>query len=588
MSIRILNPRVIAQIAAGEVVERPASVIKELVENSLDAGATQISVETAGGGIDLMRVIDNGSGIPAAEVELAFERHATSKISTVEDLASITSLGFRGEALASITAAGDIELLTRTAGESTGSHLNRKDDITLNRNNQARAQGTTITVTHLFRKIPARLKYLKSIPTENSHIADVISQYALSYPEVRFNLIIEGRKILQTPGNGRLIDSVIEVYGIEVAHDMLDLNGTDVRWQNGIRYHVNIQGMIGKPSISRTGRGYQSFFINRRWINSRLLTSAAEEAYHGMLMQGRHPLVIINIEIDPSEIDVNIHPSKTEVKFSNEKAVFGAVQKTVRRTLLQQAPIPKIEDNSAIYTSLPPLAQKADQQDAIISSYPDNKPTAGIQTEMKSLPIMRVLGQYAKNYIIAEGNDGIYIIDQHAAHERVRFEQIIEQRSRNALEIQGLLEPVTLEVSPTQTAIPQVRYKELIRFGFSLEPFGERAIIIRTVPAILYDKDWKAVLQELLESLTSEENNANWTERVAASMACHSAIRAGQILTENEMRELIKQLENPAMPRTCPHGRPIMLHLSLGQLEKEFGRTVTAKPPSPVNPELPK
>jgi DNA mismatch repair protein MutL len=317
-----------------------------------------------------------------------------------------------------------------------------------------------------------------------------------------------------------------------------------------------------------------------------LLSSAAEEAYHGMLMQGRHPLVIINLGIDPSEIDVNIHPSKTEVKFSNEKAVFGAVQKAMRRTLLQQAPIPKIEDNIAIYASFPPLAKTPSQHEAVISSCPDNKPTTEIQSETKSLPIMRVLGQYARNYIITEGNDGIYIIDQHAAHERVRFEQIIEQRSRNTLEIQGLLEPVILEVSPTQSAISQVRFMDLIKFGFSLEPFGERAVIIRTVPAILHDKDWKAVLQELIESLTSEENSTNWTERVATSMACHSAIRAGQILTENEMRELIKQLENPAMPHTCPHGRPIMLHLSLNQLEKEFGRTVTAKPPSPVNPEL--
>jgi DNA mismatch repair protein MutL len=588
MPIRILDPGVIAQIAAGEVVERPASVIKELVENSLDAGATQISVDTAGGGIELMRVTDNGSGIPSTEVELAFERHATSKISTMEDLASITSLGFRGEALASIAAAGDVELLTRTAGESMGSHLNRKDDITIRRNNQARTQGTTITVTHLFRKIPARLKFLKSIPTENSHIADVISQYALAYPEVRFNLIIEGRKTLQTPGNGRLIDSIIEVYGIDVAHDMLELNSTDIRWQDGIRYDVNIQGMVGKPSISRTGRGYQSFFINRRWISSRLLTSATEEAYHGMLMQGRHPLVIINLEVHPSEIDVNIHPSKTEVKFSNEKAVFGAIQKAIRRTLVQQGPVPKIEDNSTIYTSLPPLTQQPNQQQAIISSYPENKPNTGIQTEIKSLPIMRVLGQFAKNYIITEGNDGIYIIDQHAAHERVRFEQILEQRSSNAIEIQGLLEPVTLDVSPTQSAVSQVHYMDLVKFGFSLEPFGERAIIIRTVPAILYNKDWKAVLHELLDSLTSGENNTNWTERVTASMACHSAIRAGQILTENEMRELIKQLENPAMPRTCPHGRPIILHLSLNQLEKEFGRTVTVKHPSPVIPDLPK
>jgi DNA mismatch repair protein MutL len=465
-----------------------------------------------------------------------------------------------------------------------GSHFIHKDGA-ISKNNQARSKGTTVTVTHLFRKIPARLKFLKSTPTENSHIANVVSQYAMSYPEIQFSLIMEGRKTLHTPGNGRLIDSVIEVYGIDIARDMLELNDTDIRWQDGAKYQVKIRGMIGKPSISRTGRGYQSFFINRRWISSRLLTSAIEESYHGMLMQGRHPVVVINLEIPPSEIDVNIHPSKTEVKFSNEKAVFGAVQKIIRRTLIQKAPIPKIEETTTIYNQFPVLPQNPVLQKNIISSLPEKKIVNGIQAEMKTLPIMRLLGQYAKNFIIAEGNDGIYIIDQHAAHERIRFEQIQEQYSRNAIDIQGLLEPAVFELSPVHSSTAKLFYLDLIKFGFSLEPFGERAILVRTVPSILYDKDWKIVLAELLDSLSSGKNTSNWNEQIIASMACHSAIRAGQVLTDNEMRELIKQLENAAMPRTCPHGRPTMLHLSLSQLEKEFGRTVTTKTSFPIGPE---
>jgi len=519
-----------------------------------------------------MRVVDNGSGIPAAEVDLTFRRHATSKIGTIEDLTSIATLGFRGEALASIAAVGEVELLTRAADETIGSSLNLKDGAIVNHVDRARPQGTTVTVTHLFRKVPARLKFLKSIPTENSHIADVVSQYALAYPEVSFSLFLEGRRILHTPGNGRLLDSIIEVYGTEVARNMLELSGNDIRWEDGTKYSVKASGMVANPSVSRTGRGYLSFFVNRRWVNSRLLTWAVEEAYHGLLMQGKHPLAVINIEVLPGEIDANIHPSKTEVKFSNEKAVFSAVQKAVRRTLLQQAPVPKIEDHNAAYTSKPPIAQQSFSPEAYKSVPLTTEPATAVKTEMKFIPILRVLGQFASNYIVAEGDDGVYIIDQHAAHERIRFEQIQEQRSRNAIDIQGLLESVTLEVNPAQMAILKLHYTDLVEFGFSLEPFGERTIIVRTVPAILYDKDWQAILRELLDSFGPAYKTDAWAERIAASMACHSAVRAGQVLTENEMRELVRQLENATMPRTCPHGRPTTLHLSLKQLTKEFGR----------------
>jgi DNA mismatch repair protein MutL len=569
MPIKVLDPKVIAQIAAGEVVERPASVVKELLENSLDAGATQLSVEIRGGGISLIRVVDNGSGIPANEVELAFKRHATSKVNTLADLNSIGTLGFRGEALASIAAVAEVDLLTCAAGEATGTYLSLKDGSVAEKNTQARPQGTTVTVRNLFRKVPARLKFLKSPATENSHIAGVISQYALAYPEVACSLILEGRPTLRTPGNGRLLDSIIEVYGIEVARGMLEIGSGEGQWDSG--QMIKVTGMVGAPAIGRTNRNYLSFFVNRRWISSRQLAWAVEEAYHGLLMQDKHPVAVISIALPPSEVDANVHPTKTEVKFANEAAVFGAVQKAVRHTLLQQAPIPKIEDVATAYKAVPATAA---------SLWPAHEltppafspPLTQIKIEAKSLPILRVLGQTAQNYILAEGSDGLYIIDQHAAHERIRYEQVQEESARHRLEIQGLLEPATFEVTLPQVALLKSHLTDLVEFGFTLEPFGERTYLVRTVPALLNGKDWPATLREMLDGLTSGEKT-DWSERLTMSIACHSAVRAGQTLSDDEMRELVRQLEQTAMPRTCPHGRPTVLHLSLSQLGREFGRT---------------
>ncbi|MBN1367298.1 MAG: DNA mismatch repair endonuclease MutL [Dehalococcoidales bacterium] len=568
MTIKVLDAVVVAQIAAGEVVERPASVVKELVENALDAGATQITVEIRGSGTGLIRVADNGSGIPAGEVELAFERHATSKVSTPDDLNSISTLGFRGEALASIAAVAEADLLTCAAGEAMGTHLSLKDGQLAAKNGQARSQGTTVTVRNLFRSVPARLKFLKSVPTENSHTANVVSRYALAFPEVAFSLFLEGKPTLRTPGSGQLIAGVIEVYGIEIAKEMLEIKDSEDQWDSG--QSIKVSGLVGTPAVSRTSRNYISFFVNRRWITSRQLTWAVEEAYHGLLMQDKHPVAVININLPPSEVDANVHPTKTEVKFVNEGAVFGAVQKAVRRTVLQQTPIPKIEDVAAAYKAAPaerPAFWTGNELTGTINRMP-----AAAQSEPRILPILRVLGQAVQNYIVAEGNDGLYIIDQHAAHERIRYEQVKEQRTRNKIEVQGLLEAATFEVTLPQAATLKSRLKDLAEFGFNLEAFGERTYLVRAVPAILNGRDWPAALREMLDGLASGDKT-DWMERLVMSMACHSAVRAGQALSVDEMRELVRQLEETAMPRTCPHGRPTVLHLSLNQLSKEFGRT---------------
>ncbi|MFC1908131.1 DNA mismatch repair endonuclease MutL [Chloroflexota bacterium] len=570
MPIKVLAPKVVSQIAAGEVVERPASVVKELVENSLDADSSQISIEANGGGISLIRVTDNGVGIPSEEVELAFVRYATSKIGNLDDLDSISSLGFRGEALPSITAVAEIDITTCTAGQTAGNHLSLKDGVVVGRGSQGRSQGTTVTVRNLFHKVPARLKFLKSSTTENSHIANVISQYALAFPDVKFTLLIDGRAALRTSGSGQLIDSVTQVYGLEVARNMLEIANGDKEWESGAVTSPLITGMVSSPAISRSNRGYLSFFINHRWVSSRLLAWAVEKAYHGLLMQGKHPIAIINISLPPNDVDVNIHPTKTEVKFQNEHTVFGAVQKAVRRTLINLMPVPKIEEVATKYVS-PPEPKQLLWTSAKGGDHHINSP-AIFQTPSASLPVLRILGQLSGSYIIAEGPDGLYLIDQHAAHERILFEKIEKQRLGQKIEVQGLLEPITLEVNPRQAEVLKSHYENLVEFGFSIEPFGDRTYLVRAVPALLYNKDWTGMVGGVLDSF-SRGDKKDWREKIAISMACHSAVRAGQALTDDEMRELIRQLEQTALPHTCPHGRPTMIRLSSAQLRREFGRS---------------
>ncbi|MFH1031940.1 MAG: DNA mismatch repair endonuclease MutL, partial [Chloroflexota bacterium] len=558
---------VASRIAAGEVVERPASVLKELVENSLDAGSTDIAVEARGGGVSLIRVTDNGCGVPAGEVEVAFRRYATSKISRLDDLDSLSSLGFRGEALPSIAAVAEVELVTCTGDDSAGTYLRLRDGEVVDHRKEGRSTGTTITVRNLFQSLPARLKFLKSTATENSHIASVVSHYALAYPEVKFTLIIEGRVALRTAGSGKLIDAIIQVYGVELVRNMLEV-GEDKQWEGGSG-SIKVSGMTGSPETGRASREYLIFFVNRRWINSRLLTRAVEEAYHGLLMVDKHPVAIINIAVPPAEVDVNIHPTKSEIKFRNESAVFTAVQRAVRRALVEQAPVPKIEEVATAYRgwTKPSLELKLP-----IPAGPVVQSTPAF-----SLPALRLLGQISGSYIVAEGPDGLYLIDQHAAHERILFEKFQRQVENKEVEVQGLLEPVTVEVSPGQDEILKSGYEQLSDFGFNIEPFGERTYLVRTVPLVLNGQDWMGALKELLDSplalRQAQGERIDWKERATISIACHSAVRAGQVLSDDEMRRLVRDLEQTALPNTCPHGRPTMIRLSSGQLEREFGRS---------------
>jgi DNA mismatch repair protein MutL len=555
MPIRVLASEVVSKIAAGEVIERPASVVKELIENSLDAGATQIAVEAQGGGVELIKVSDNGAGIPASELELAFHRYATSKISDLDDLEKISSLGFRGEALPSIAAVAEVEILTQTSSETVGSYMHLSKGEVVRKESRARPQGTTVIVHRLFRYFPARLKFLKSVNTENSHIAHLVSQYALAFPEVKFSLVLDKRQSLHTTGNGDLREVVSEIYGSELAQRMLKVEQKDTL--------AKVSGLTSPPSLTRSNRNYLSFFVNRRWVHSPLLTRATEEAYHGLLMDGQHPIAVINISLPPQELDVNIHPAKAQIKFCHEQIVFSSVQKAVEEALARTP----IASSKAVPFS---ASSRQWQSPRMIM---DNEPVFVVaQLPTLELPVLRVLGQLTNTYIIAEGPDGLYLVDQHAAHERILYDRILAQWSQKEVEVQGLLQPITIEFSPREEETLKASEEFLAEFGFDIEPFGNRSYLIRAIPALVARANIIEIISALLDNLTSKESLNPWEERIAQSLACHGAIRAGQQLSNEEMRELIKQLEQTKQPRACPHGRPTMIHLSSHQLEKEFGR----------------
>jgi len=564
MTTRILDPSVAAKIAAGEVVERPASVVKELVENSIDAGASKIKVEINGGGVGQIKVSDDGMGIPSGEVEIAFARHATSKVVTVEDLNEIKTLGFRGEALPSIAAVARVSMETRTEAEAVGTKIVIDNGSVIEKKQVGCPKGTVISVENLFHKVPARLKFLKSTQAENGRISSLISQYCMAYPEVKFTLVIEGKSILNSPGNGRLIDAVTAVYGLDVADGLVEVAADD--------HGIEVIGYTSKPSLSRSNRSYIHLFINRRWVKSQSLTYALAEAYHGLLVTGRHPVAVVNIHLSYNDVDVNVHPAKTEVRFKDDRAVFAAVQKAVRASLVGAISAPELSRHSVSQQTLSfghvahPVVAEMRSTSTLLESPGKDMEITGEAT----LPILRIVGQVASTYIVTEGPDGMYLIDHHAAHERILYERIKSERDQRSVGIQGLLELITVELSPHQEQLLKERSDYLTSFGFSVEPFGDRTYVVRSVPALIAEKNVVESVMAVIDSL--DDTVADWDDEIAISLACHGAIKAGQLLSMEEMRELIGQLEKAAQPYNCPHGRPTMIHLTTLQLEKEFKR----------------
>ncbi len=574
MGIRALPAGVAAQIAAGEVVERPVSAVKELVENALDAGATRIEVEVREGGQRLLVVADDGCGIPAAEVELAFGRHTTSKLADQEDLFRIRTLGFRGEALASIAAVARVTMTTRASDEAAGTMVRFEGGELVHREMVARPAGTTVTVEDLFFNLPARRKFLRSEGTEGGHILNLLLAYALCYPGVRFVLVQNGREALRTTGSGRPEEALAEALGVDLARAMTPLPALDARPPAEDRRPGLVSGYVGAPSVHRGSRDYLFFFVNGRWVQDRALTFAVEEAYRSLLPNGRHPVAVIDLRVDPADVDVNIHPTKREVRFRQGQDVFGLVQRAVRRALVQHAALPQAQPLRGEAVPVP------EGRPGVLHVGREAQPALGQlalelmrpATEPARLPVLRVVGQVAQTYIVAEGPDGMYLIDQHAAHERVLYERLQGLREGLAVPMQTLLEPHAVELTRYQAAILEERRETITRLGFDITPFGGTTYLVRAVPASFPHGELANLLGELLQPVPQREPQAGWEERALVAVACHSAVRAGKTLSEDEMRDLIRQLEATALPYTCPHGRPTTIRMSVAQLEREFAR----------------
>lgn len=577
MSIRILASEVASQIAAGEVVERPASVVKELVENALDAGAQRINITVEEAGRRLIEVADDGSGIPAKELPLAVERHATSKVSSAEDLIHITTLGFRGEALASIGSVARLSLTTRVQDSAEGAHLRVEGGRMGELQPVGAPVGTLVRVEELFYNVPARLKFLKSDTTERRQIDSLVTRYALAFPRVRFQLRQDGRLSLQTSGDGDRRAVLAALYGVDTARQMLEVLAEDD--------NLHIGGFISPVALTRSNRREILFFINRRPVQDPSLTAALVQAYHTMLMVGRYPLAMLFLDMPPEAVDVNVHPTKAEVRFRDTSRMFAAVQRAVRRALLAHTPVPEWKATSAFPVtgegfgsgdettrSAPTIPHPAAPSPYPPPTMQPSQPLPGTPP-----PILRLVGQVASAYLVAEGPDGLYLIDQHAAHERVLFERMLAQREAvqgKPLPGQTLLEPATVELPPAAARALEDQLPLLGSLGFQVEVFGPGTFLVRAIPALLAGMDATGALRVLVEDFEEDETplQAEVEARLIARVCKRAAVKAGRTLAPDEQRALLDDLQVCRSPRTCPHGRPTMIHLSVDLLERQFGR----------------
>jgi DNA mismatch repair protein MutL len=575
MTIRVLPPEVASQIAAGEVVERPASVVKELLENALDAGAKSVIVNITAAGRTLIQVADDGAGIPADELMLAVERHATSKLVSAEDLFRITTLGFRGEALASIGSVSRLTITSRTADSPAGARLRLEGGITSRLEKVGSPVGTVVSVEELFYNVPARLKFLKQDMTERRAIDALLRRYALAYPQVRFKVAEGNTPSLQTSGDGDRRAILAALFGVDTARQMLDV----VAEEDGFK----LSGFISPTALTRSNRKEITFFINGRWVQDTPLNAALLQAYHTLLMVGRYPLATLFLEVPPEEVDVNVHPAKAEVRFRNPDKVFSFVQRSARRALLAYAPVPQgtlqnLWGSAPSQRQVDPAWSLAHaEQSAVKVQEAEGIQPATVITQpsvFEKVPLLRLIGQVGATYLVAEGPDGLYLIDQHAAHERVLFEKLMAQHELKAIPSQALLTPVVVHLPPASAKLLEDQVPVLQHFGFHVEPFGQNSYQVRAMPSLFVDSDPAAALRALVEDFEEDETPLqNELEAKIAGRVCkRMAIKAGQILSPEEQRALLNDLETCASPRTCPHGRPTMIHLSVDTLERQFGR----------------
>ncbi len=586
--IRILPENLVNQIAAGEVIERPSSVVKELVENSLDAGADRISVEIKDGGKTLIKISDNGCGMSREDLELSIQRHATSKLSEEKDLWSIKTMGFRGEALASIASVSRMTIKSKQRDEVSGYELNVEGGEKINLQEVGMNEGTVIEIFDLFFNTPARQKYLKQDSTEFGHISSAVSTIALAHPDKSFELINNGKTVLNLPKVTDILARISDIFGAATAEAMLPVfyGGSDFQ----------LDGFIGKPLLSRSTAQHQYFFVNGRPIQHHLLANRIKAAYHSMLMENKKPVFVINIKIDPALIDVNVHPRKLEIRFEDQqsivKTIYGACSSALEKTNL----IPKGFSESQRYMSDKfPLESNVGRENFSAGNYSFKPGAREVQnafdfskqilaerdhtiieeskTEVEKS--IRPVVQIANSYIVAESDEGLILIDQHAAHEKVRFEELMDQFENQQKSVQPLLVPQNIELSGEEAVLIEDNLSIFEDLGFQIENFGGKTFIIYAVPLFLAKEAVDEVVKGVLDDLINQKSPSKLqgrTEEILTYMSCRSAIKFGQKLNMPEMEALIDQMETLKRPYTCPHGRPTMIKLTLSELEKMFGR----------------
>jgi DNA mismatch repair protein MutL len=539
--IAVLPDEIAGRIAAGEVIERPASVVKELIENALDAGARRIEVLIEGGGLELIRVSDDGSGIPADQLELAFARHGTSKLRSDDDLRRLGTLGFRGEALPSIAAAAFVTCQTRSSWDPLGVQACFEAGRLLRREPLARQPGTTVTVEELFAALPVRRRFLRARSTEAGQCAQVASHLALARPEVALRLVVDGRTAFQTAGDGDLRAAALAVRGAAFARDAADLGPLDLTDRSGALL-ARVSGLLGPPRDQRAARSGLSIFVNGRWVQNRSLAHAVEEGYRTAVRTGRHPVAIVFVSVPLEGVDVNVHPAKGEVRLLAEREIHAGLQR-------------------AVTAALPRLQHSWSEQGPL-----DERP--GLDLGVEGL---RILGQAGGTYIVAEGAQGLYLVDQHAAHERVLLEQLRAGAGQPAAR-QQLLAPEVVEVPLLAGLEPDQLSALLETLGFEAQPFGPASVLIRALPAVLAERQALGGLREAFAALAEAPPSADWRERLSLELACKTAVKSGDRLSPDEMQALLRRLGEAELAQHCAHGRPTSILLSHRQLARRFGR----------------
>jgi DNA mismatch repair protein MutL len=610
-TIKILSENLANKIAAGEVIQRPASAVKELIENAIDAHTRSITIVIKDGGKSLIQIVDDGDGMSKEDAVVAFHRHATSKISTYEDLENIRTLGFRGEALASIAAVAQVEIRTRTRASDIGINIRIDSGIVVETAEGATAVGTSIQVKNLFFNTPARRNFLKSDPTEFKHIIDVVQRIALSHPEIAVKFISDDELVLDLKSTD-IHDRVKGIFGEKLAQALIYLDE-----KNEL---MEIRGYLGKPEFSRKGRAEQYLFLNGRYIVNRNINHAVFQGYEHILEKGSFPIFILFLTLDPRKVDVNVHPTKMEVKFENEGSIYKIILAAIRKTLSHHDLIPKVEIKETIsdgeklgsqfrsrlantnqaevnwkelLSPATPL-EKLSQESTRSSGFPSTnaktedsfgEPTAGIescldQLQEKTEPMVSSINDFPvwqlhNKYIVVQVESGIMIVDQHAAHERILYEQVSERFNRSDSKSQQLLFPHTIQLTVTDSALVKQLIQLLDKLGFSLKLFGNTTVILDGVPIDIKPGEEGKILQDILDLYKDDEQNPKIEprERLAKSYACKAAIKSGDSLNSDEMRSLIRQLFDSKVSLVCPHGRPVIIKLSLSELDRRFGRT---------------